>query len=93
MFDSRRESEADSCLISSEIVLLEPQICRQYCRQLSVFSNPASQLQPGRWDDRKFDQKMAWREKYEIAFVCVAGYRKFPWTAKQKLIGSRDEKS
>ena len=63
---------------NKEIVLLEPQICRQYCRQLSVFSNPASQSQPGRCDDRNSAQKMAWREKYEIAFVCVAGYRKFP---------------
>ena len=75
MFDSRRESEADSCLISSEIVLLEPQICRQYCRQLSVFSNPVSQSQPGRCDDRNSAQKMACREEYGIAFSCVAGYR------------------
>ena len=75
MFDSRREWQADSCLISSEIMLLEPQICRQYCRQLSVFSNLASQSQPGRSDDRNFAPKMAGREKYESAFSCVAGYR------------------
>ena len=75
MFDSRRESEADSCLISSEIVLLEPQICRQYCRQLSVFSNSANQSQPVRSDDRNSAPKMAWREKYETVFSRVAGYR------------------
>ena len=61
---------SNQILISSEIVLLEPQICRQNCRQLSVFSNPASQSQPGRCDDR--NSALKWpggrRETYEIAF-------------------------
>ena len=57
-------------IVNSDIVLLEPQICRQNCRQLSVFSNPASQSQPGRCDDR--NSALKWqggrRETYEIAF-------------------------
>ena len=70
MFDSRRESEADSCLISSEIVLLEPQICRQYCRQLSVFSNPASQSQPSRCDDRNSAQNVCYFSSLAPSLSC-----------------------
>ena len=79
MFDSRRESEADSCLISSEIVLLEPQICRQYCRQLSVFSNPASQSQPSRCDDRNSAQNVCYFTSLAPSRSCKLTQLPFPY--------------
>ena len=62
MFDSRRESEADSCLISSEIVLLEPQTCRQYC--LCCCTSRQTKL----WSSRHY-RNMTCRQTKERNFI------------------------
>ena len=91
MFDSRRESEADSCLIYSEIVLLEPQICRQYCRQLSVFSNPVSQSQPGRCDDRNSAQKWLVGKSMVLLSAVLQGIASSQYPSTRSLQGKRSE--